>query len=164
MSTVTPTLVNHRYLFVREQAILIDVPCEAVFTYVVDVLRHPEWAANPLEIRHIAGPTSGVGATFASVAHKTGRVAGTFTGHLRVVEVTPPQRFVYDVVDTSGHYHWTIALHREANCTRLSQRMAKLSGPWLINLLQPRLIWPLIGRPQVRRGLANLKAHLERSV
>ncbi|HHP7234675.1 MAG TPA: SRPBCC family protein [Desulfobacterales bacterium] len=150
-------------LFAREVQIHIQAPCAEVFHYLADINRHSEWADNPLEIRHVSGPPGGVGATFESVARRTARVAGTFTGRIRIVAAEPPHRFAYEVEDNTGHYRWTMLVTPEGNGTRLTQRMAKLSGPWLINLFQPWLIWPLIGRPQVKGGLKRIKIGLERA-
>lgn len=150
-----------RELFSREMSVTINASPETIFPSIADIRRHPEWAANPLEIRHIAGPANGEEATFASVARRTARVAGTFTGQIRVLASEPPHLLRYEVRDTSGHYHWTITLAPEGSSTRLTQRMAKLSGPWIINVLQPGLIWPLIGAHQVRVGLERLKACAE---
>jgi hypothetical protein len=63
-----------------EISILINASAEDVFGYVSDVGRHPDWAANPLEIRHVAGPESGVGATFAATARRTVGFGGPFEG------------------------------------------------------------------------------------
>ena len=156
-----PSPTATRELFAREVSIVIAASREAIFDYVVDITRHPEWAANPLEIQHVAGPARGVGATFTSVAHRTARIAGTFTGRVRVLVAERPDLLRYEVIDTSGHYHWTITLATADAGTLLTQHMAKLDGPWLINVVQPSVIWPLVGSYQARVGLARLKARME---
>lgn len=148
-------------LFAYQLSVQIQAPPDLVFAYVSAIERHPEWAANPLTIQHVAGPTTGPGATFTSVAHRTARVAGTFTGRIRILDVEAPRRLVYRVEDTSGQYHWTFTLTPEAGGTHVVHRMGKLGGPWLINMVQPGLIWPLIGKHQVWVGLQNLKSRLE---
>jgi uncharacterized protein YndB with AHSA1/START domain len=163
MMPSTDIIGADKELFARDVQIHIQASCTEVFNYLVDIRRHCEWAANPLEIRHFSGPTAGVGATFESVARRTARVAGTFTGRIRIVAVEPPHRFAYEVEDNTGRYRWTMTITPEGNGTKLTQRMAKLSGPWLINLFQPWLIWPLIGRPQVKGGLDRIKICLERT-
>lgn len=145
----------------KEINIFISAAAEDVFGYVANVRRHPDWAANPLEIHHMAGPESGLGATFATTAHRTVGFAGTFQGRIRVLIEEPPRRFVYETEDTSGRYQWTFFIIPEGNRTRLTHRMEKLSGPWILRWLQPAVLWPLIGKKQVKRGLENIKVHLE---
>lgn len=161
MSTPDDEKSAVKELFAREVQIIIQAPPQEVYRYIADITRHREWAANPLEIRHVAGPAVGVGATFHSVARRTARVAGTFIGRIRIIEDDPPHCLVYETQDATGRYRWRITLTTEGGGTRLTQRMAKLSGPWYINLLQPAFIWPLIGRPQAQGGLEKLKARLE---
>lgn len=144
-----------------EISILINASAEEVFDYVANVRRHSDWAANPLEMRHVAGPDSGVGATFAATAHRTVGFAGTFRGQVRVLTEEPPRRFVYETEDPSGHYQWTFLVAPEEKGTRLTHRMEKLTGPLILRWLQPAVLWPLIGKRQVKRGLENIKAHFE---
>jgi uncharacterized protein YndB with AHSA1/START domain len=162
MPTSVHAAAEDRILFACELGIFIQVPCGEVFEYVADTTRHPEWAADPLEIRHVAGPTSVPGATFESVAERAARVAVTSRGRMRILEAEPPHRLVYEVEDTTGRYQWTTTVAPESDGTRLTQHVAKLSGPWYLNLIQPSVIWPMIGRAQVQGGLENIKARPER--
>ena len=151
-------------MLVRARNILVNAPAEDVFGYVADIRRHPDWAANPLQIHHVAGPESGVGATFTTNAHRTVGFAGTFQGRIRVLIEEPPRRFVYRTEDTSGRYQWTFLIAPQENGTRLTHRMEKLSGPWILRWLQPAVLWPLIGKKQVKRGLENIKAQFEQKI
>jgi uncharacterized protein YndB with AHSA1/START domain len=162
MSAPVAATPESRELFARELHIFIQAPCEVVFQYVADISRHSEWASNPLVIRHVAGPASGPGATFESEARPTARGLGTVTGRIRILEAEPPHRLVYEAQDNTGRYRWTMMLQADADGTRVTQRMAKHSGPWFINLIQPVVIWPLLGRPSVQRGLETIKDRLER--
>jgi uncharacterized protein YndB with AHSA1/START domain len=144
-----------------EKNLYIEASPEHVYRYATDIRRHAEWAFNPLEIVHVAGPDSGLGATFKSVARRTAGFVGTFRGLIKVVSDAPPYRFVYDVQDDSGSYRWTMLFEAEGSGTRIIHRFEKYAGPWVLWFLQPTLIWPMVGSKQVAGGLANLKAKLE---
>jgi hypothetical protein len=149
-------------MFNREMNIFVNVPADQVYELVSDIRRHPEWAFNPLEIRHIAGPEQGLGATFSSVAHRVAGIVETFQGQICVVIDEPPNQFAFETHDTSGRYRWTFIVTPEGNGSRLTQRMEKLSGPWILRYVQPAILWPLFGRSQVRGGLENIKTLLEK--
>ena len=93
-------------MFKREKTILINTSVDKVFSYVANISRHAEWAANTLEIRHTAGPESGEGATYESVIHSPAGIAGSFKGQIRVLHEESPHRFVYETFDTTGQYRW----------------------------------------------------------
>ena len=145
----------------KELSIHIDATPETVYRLVSDVIRHPEWSQNPLAIRHVEGPLEGPGATFSSRAGRVARFAGTFKGRIRVRSARPPEHFEYETHDDSGRYVWSFSIAREGNGCRLVHRVEKLSGPWILRVVQPPIIWPLIGSHQVRVGLQNIKRKAE---
>ncbi|HEU0294568.1 MAG TPA: hypothetical protein VFR47_17645 [Anaerolineales bacterium] len=83
-------------------------------------------------------------------------------GAIRVVIDEPPKQFAFETHDSSGRYRWTFTVTSKGNGSCLTQRMEKLSGPWIFRYLQPAIIWPLFGSRQVRGGLENIKALLEK--
>jgi len=156
------SLQERQNMFSREMSIFVNAPADQVYGLVSDIRRHPEWAFNPLELYHIAGPEQGVGATFSSVAHRVAGIVETFRGQIRVVIDEPPNQFAFETHDPSGRYRWMFTVMSEGNGSRLTQRMEKLSGPWILRYFQPAIIWPLFGSAQVRGGLENIKALLEK--
>ena len=59
-------------MFSREMSIFVNVPADQAYGLVSDLRRHPEWAFNPLKLRHIAGPDQGVGAVSLDVYRHAG--------------------------------------------------------------------------------------------
>ena len=148
-------------MFTREKTIFVNTSVDRAFGYVANISSHSEWAANPLKIQHRAGPESGKGATYESVIHHPAWIAGAFQGQIRVLHEEPPHRFVYETSDTTGQYLWSFLLSAEGKGCRLIQRMERISAPWIICLLQPVILWPLLGSRQVQAGLEHIKTKLE---
>jgi uncharacterized protein YndB with AHSA1/START domain len=143
-------------MFAKQIAISIPAAPEAVFAYVSDLTRHGEWANEPIEIRLESGDGRTPGSTFSSTAGVLGGVKAT----IRLVALDPPRRLVYDCDDMFGSYRWTLSVEPEGAGTRLTQRMERLSAPAWVRLVQPWLMWPVLGRRGVSRGLANIRARL----
>ncbi len=144
-------------MYYREVSIHIDAPAEKVFDYVTDVARHGEWAANELVIRRDPGPDHGPGARFTSQV----KLMGEITAHGVVIEEDRPERFIYEVEDSSGKWRWTMALQRQAQGTLLSHRFERIRAPLWVLLIQTWLLYPFVGRPAMQKGLANIKAQVE---
>lgn len=144
-------------MFRREKTIYIATAPEAVFQYVADIRRHGEWGAQAWDITLEPGPEYGPGTTFAAAAHI--EILGRSI--IRIEASEPPIRFVYDCLDFSGHYRWSMLLAPEGDGTRLRYQIERLQGPWWVRLSQPILLWPLGGRPYLQTGLVNIKAILE---
>jgi hypothetical protein len=126
----------------RERSILIAATREAVYDYVSDVMRHPDWAAQEMEMKHTGGPDAGAGAEFESSVHFMGHVAG----RIKVIEASRPERFVYQCQDTSGRYNWTFNIQQEGSGTRLTQSFDRLNAPFYVKVIQPALLYPLLGK------------------
>jgi hypothetical protein len=138
--------------FDRTVRTTIARPVEAVFDYISDIGRHGEWAGDKLTIR------AGGGGSYQSVVEIGVKVAAT----IRVEASDRPRQFSYVCDDTlSGLYRWTFGLEPVPAGTVLSHRVERLRGPLLVRMIQPWLMWPLLGRPHTRRGLANIKELLE---
>ena len=139
-------------MFVREKSILIDAPAEDIYDYVVDLNRHPEWAAQPMRMT-----AKGEGA-----AHSVVDFSGlAIQAEVRIVDMHRPSRLAYESSDFNGHYRWTFDLQQANHGTRVTHRVERLSGPLPVRLIQPWLMWPLLGGPGCVKGLANLKRRLE---
>ena len=144
----------------RERSVQINASPEVVYDYVSDILKHPEWAAQKMEMRHTGGPEKGVGAEFASMVHFMGNVPGK----LRVVSDERPRRFTFEARDSSGAYLWTFTLETKDGGTKLTHSFDRQSAPVYIKLIQPWLMYPLLGKGMFDKGLAHIKARCEAPV
>ena len=133
----------------------IDASPEVVFDYVSDVVRHPEWAHERLEIERTAGTGNEAGATFAYAVHFMGTTRGTLT----VSESVRPSRFVYECDDPSGLYRWTFEITAKGDGTHLTHRVEFLRESLKVRLTKAVMI-PLMGNRMVNAGLENIRQKL----
>jgi uncharacterized protein YndB with AHSA1/START domain len=135
--------------FAREVTTTVDGSPEAVFDYVSNVAKHGEWAGDKLTIEARAD------GTYRSLCDLGMMKA---TADIRVETKDRPNRFVYVCDDNlSGQYRWTFILQPAERGTRLTHRVERLRGPLLVRLIQPWLMWPLLGRPSTAKGLKNIQ-------
>ncbi|HEY8642299.1 MAG TPA: SRPBCC family protein [Candidatus Dormibacteraeota bacterium] len=138
--------------FVREVTVVVEAPPDAVFDYVSEVVRHGEWAGDKLTVT----------ATGAGTYHSVVDMGMKVPAEISVETSERPRRFGYVCDDSlSGKYRWTFALEPTGSGTRLTHQVERLRGPLLVRLIQPWVMWPLLGRPSTARGLNNIKKHLE---
>ena len=134
--------------FVREVTVMVEASPEAVFDYVSDLARHGEWAGDKLT----------VAATGHGTYHSVVDMGMKVPAEISVEASERPRSFGYVCDDKlSGKYRWTFMLKSVAGGTRLTHQVERLRGPLLVRLIQPWVMWPLLGRPSSVRGLNNIK-------
>lgn len=143
-------------MFSNEESVHINASPEAVYRYVTDLQRHPEWASNDM-VMTVDGDSVTVGTTFSTAV----KAFGTETTKGRVLEMAAPSRFVYECeTSTSGTWRWTMTLTPENGGTRLAHRGDGLKVPGWFKVMQP-LTFPFVGRKMATKGLQNIKARIE---
>jgi len=141
-------------MFIREESIHIEAPTEAVYDYLSDIRRHPEWAAQKLSMREIEG----------------GRLESIMTlwplkvrSVIHIETAERPRRFVYVSEDElSTPHRWRFDITPESGGSRVKFSMERMTNPLLVRIMQPALMWPIFGHPGMLNGLRNIKRTLER--
>lgn len=143
-------------MFSRQYTVDINAPIEQVYAYVTDLKRHPEWSNNRMEMK-VEGEPVAVGTTFETVVSAFGKESTKG----KVVEVTPPTKFVYECdTSSSGYWRWTMTLESIPSGTRLHHKSEGLRVPTWFKVMQP-LTFPFIGKKMMTNGLDNIKARVE---
>ena len=135
----------------------IDRTPDVVFDYLADVSKHAEWSPKPFRVE---GPTGTVkaGDTFTSV----GCIPGDKDHHneVTVTECNRPTRLVLDSKEKDDHFVNTFELEADGSGTRLIRTVDAPRPGFPLSVVFPILMATFI-RPDVNKGLRNLKAKLE---
>ncbi len=148
-----PTLTNtHR--------VVINALPEAVFTYVSDLTRHPEWSGGRLKVEAVSPGPVVVGSRYLS----HGDVAGQKDrpNELRVTQYQPSTRFVFVAQDPSfGEVSHEFTFKPQAGGTLMERTVTIIMSPVPAFVFRT-FIHPLVGKPMMDKALAALKTKLER--
>lgn len=151
MTTVVKSYVVHIY-----------APLEQVFWYVADLTKHSEWSGGRLKVEALTPGPAAVGSRYRSVGdlpNQKDRV-----NELRIVEVKPPDRFVFVAQDpTFGEVSHEFSFSPGDRGTRVERAVVTTMSP-VMAFASRLLIEPLVGKPMMDRAMTNLKKEMERRV
>jgi|SwirhisoilCB2_FD_contig_51_13848045_length_506_multi_2_in_0_out_0_1 uncharacterized protein YndB with AHSA1/START domain len=144
---------------VNSMSVSINKSPAEVFAYLSDVSKHAEWSPKPYRVEGTSGPVQ-TGDTFASV----GTIPGdkNHRNEVTVTECSPPNRLVLDSAEKGQHFINTFELTPEGAGTLLTRSMDTPKPPFPLSLVFPLILSAVI-KPDVQKGLNNLKANLEKS-
>jgi uncharacterized protein YndB with AHSA1/START domain len=135
----------------------IERPPEVVFDYIADVSKHAEWSPKPF---HVEGSTRrvDVGDTFTSV----GTIPGdkNHRNEVTVTECSSPRRLVLDALEKDEHFINSFDLEAHGSGTQLTRTLDAPRPSFPLSVVFP-LIKSVFIKPDVQKGLRNLKARLE---
>jgi uncharacterized protein YndB with AHSA1/START domain len=136
---------------------VIDRTPDVVFDYLTDVGRHAEWSPKPFRVEGEPGHVQ-AGDTFSSV----GCIPGdkNHRNEVTVTECASPRRLVFDSEEKDEHFINTFELEAEGSGTRVTRTMDAPQPGFPLSAVLPLIMATLV-RPDVRKGLRNLKARLE---
>lgn len=139
--------------------VTIDRPPAEVFAYLSDVSKHAEWSPKPFRVEGSSGPVS-AGDTFTTY----GVIPGdkNHRNEVTVTECTAPTRLVLDAVEKDQHFINTFDLQPQGSGTLVTRSMDAPKPGFPLSLVFPLIMAALV-RPDVQKGLNNLKANLERT-
>jgi uncharacterized protein YndB with AHSA1/START domain len=131
-------------------------PPEAVFAYITDPARFPEWQDDVVGVRVEGGGPPGVGARFVTT-RRIGRVESTTTQE--ITEVTPPRRWAARGVDGPFRPNAEVTVEPLGDGTRSRVRVAlSFEGSGIGRLLP----LDVIGRMAARRAPGSYRNLTER--
>ncbi|MDQ1700193.1 MAG: Polyketide cyclase / dehydrase and lipid transport [Frankiaceae bacterium] len=137
----------------------IDRTPDVVFDYLADVSKHAEWSPKPFRVERGSGPVK-VGDTLTTV----GTIPGdkNHRNEVTVTECSRPHRLVLDAKEKDDHFVNTWELEADGTGTRLTRIVDAPKPSFPLPLVFP-LIMSFLVRPDVNKGLRNLKNKLEQS-
>lgn len=139
--------------------ITIERTPEVVFDYLADVSKHTEWSPKPFRVEGAGGPVK-TGDTLSTV----GTIPGDkdHRNDVTVTECSPPHRLVLDSKEKDERFINTFELEADGAGTRLIRTVDAPKPSFPVSLVFP-LIMAFLVRPDVNKGLKNLKNKLEQS-
>jgi uncharacterized protein YndB with AHSA1/START domain len=144
----------------RSHRILVHAPLQAVFEYVSDLTRHPEWSDGELTIEEVtSGPVS-VGKEYRSRGEAA--IQKDRPNTVRVSQYEPPRVFGFVANDPDAGDVSHVFTFKEQDDSVLVERTMSLSLHPILAILFRLFVYPLIGSPSMEKALAKLKKKLER--
>ena len=140
-------------------SVTANVPVDVAYAYVADLLRHPEWSPDSMEMTaQQPGPIT-AGSRFTAVGHLVGKPNPS---EVEVVAVEPGKRFAFQATYSNSVWMNEFLFTPVVGGTQIDRRMTVLQGPLLLKLIFP-IINPLIIRPGHAKSLGMLRDKLEKS-
>lgn len=141
--------------------IVIAAPPDAVWPWIGDLAKHSEWSPKPYRVELLSGSTNEVGSTYRSV----GWVPPSDSNHANDVTITEsnaPTRFALTATDSNGTFSNTYDLKAVDGGTEVTYQLTfpQLKGPAAV--MAP-LLFPLVGKADIRKRMALLKRVVEQS-
>jgi len=137
----------------------INRPPDVVFDYIADVSKHSEWSPKPFRAEGTSGPVK-TGDTFSSV----GTIPGdkNHRNEVTVTECSPPRRLVLDSLEKDEHFINTFELAADGAGTRVTRIVDAPKPGFPLSVVFPLIMAGFV-RPDVNKGLSNLKGILEKN-
>ncbi len=144
---------------VNTYRVVINARPEAVFAYVSDLTRHPEWSGGRLRVEAISSGPIAVGSQYRSYGDLPGQK--NRRNELRVTEYQRPTRFAFVAKDpTFGDVLHEFTLKSQEGGTLMERTVTTTMSPGMA-FMSRILIHPMIGKPMMNKALAALKTKLE---
>jgi len=138
-----------------EQFTTVSAPPEKAFDYLADIARHTEWGSHITSAEKASDAPLAAGSTFTTV----GKLFGIHRAEVKIAELVPNQKIVYESQDDSGHFRHEFTLNPGDGGTTLTKSVEalKITGP--LKLFSPLL--PLLSRRNMATDLKKIKERLE---
>jgi uncharacterized protein YndB with AHSA1/START domain len=129
-----------------ERQTTVNATNATVFSYLMDVSNHAQWAAHQLEVQPKSQGPVQVGSAFDTVGHQFGEQPGMVT----ITELVPNERIIYESEGKPGHFrHGFIIKDNGDGTVMLTKTMEVLK----VNPLPFKIMMPIVTTFIVPRGL-----------
>ncbi len=144
---------------IRSHEILVHAPLQAVFDYVSDLTRHPEWSGGQLKIEALTPGPVAVGKEYVSRGEVA--VQKERPNTVRITKYESPHTFAFVSHDPDfGEVPHVFTFTQQDGGVLVQRTMTVTLDP-LKAFLFRSLVYPFIGRPSMDKAMARLKARLE---
>lgn len=139
--------------------VTIDAPPEAVWSWVADMSTHPQWSPKPYTMEWISGEPNQVGSRYRSVGVIPGDKDHQNEGEILTAD--KPTRFAFRADDNGGAFSNDFELQAVGEgSTEVTHSLQFPQMKGMAAVLLP-ILFPLTGKPQIRKRMQMLKAKVE---
>ena len=138
--------------------ITIDAPPEKVWPWIADVTKHGEYSPKPFSAELQSGEVGKVGSRYKSV----GAIPGdkNHGNEVEIVEAVPNERLVLRSDDELGAFSNVYVLRPSGSGTEVVWTLTFPPLKLPMSMVVP-ILFPLVGKKDMRKRLALLKAKVE---
>ncbi len=140
---------------VFQQSVTVNVDPQEAYNYLSDISKHGEWAAHSLAVEKTSDAPNTVGSTFETVGH----MMGTHKAQVKITELVPNQKIVYEAEDDTGRFRHQFLFQAAEGRTQITKTAEGLSTSLLLKLMTPLL--PIMIPRGLSADLTKIKARLE---
>ena len=116
-----------------ERSTTVNCTPDKAFAYVSDIAKHADWSTHGLEVEKTSEGPVAVGSTYAT----TGHLMGTHKAEVRIVDLVPNEKVVYECSDDTGQFRHYISVAPENGATRLTKGVEPIKTNTLLTILGP---------------------------
>jgi len=138
--------------------VVIERKPEEVFAYLTDFGRHAEWSPKAYKVESVTDGPIGVGSKFHSVGWLPND--SKHENEVEVTEYQPSSRFGFNAYDRGETFKNQFVLTPQEGGTRVDRIMDMPNPKGFVGIIFP-LIFPLIVKPAIQKGMNQLKQRLE---
>ncbi len=139
-----------------QKSLVVNCTPEQAFAIVSDVARHPEWATTKLEVEKTSEGEIAVGSTFRT----TGYQFGKHEGEVRIVELIPNEKVVYEPNDDVVRNRHSFLLAPTDGGTLVTKSLQVLESKGLFFKIATPFLGIIVPRG-LGADLKNISAQLE---
>ncbi len=139
-----------------QKSLVVNCTPEQAFAIVSDVARHPEWATTKLEVEKTSEGEIAVGSTFRT----TGYQFGKHEGEVRIVELIPNEKVVYESNDDVVRNRHSFLLAPTDGGTLVTKSLQVLESKGLFFKMATPILGIIVPRG-LGADLKNISAQLE---
>jgi len=139
----------------RVSEVFVHAPLQAVFDYVSDLTKHPEWSGGELKIEEASPDPIAVGKEYLSKGEIP--MQKERSNRLKVTEYEPPLKFGFAAQDANfGLVHHLFTFAEQDGGVHIERTVTMSLNP-VMAFIFSFIIYPFIGKPMMDKAFAALE-------
>jgi uncharacterized protein YndB with AHSA1/START domain len=139
-------------------SVTIQSPPETVWPWIAHLDKHTEWSPKPYRVELVSGEPNTVGSKYRSIGWVPGDK--NHVNDVEITEVVTNSRFALRAHEEMGIFENTYDLRSTGGNTEVTFRIVFPPMKGMSALLVP-VLFPLVGKAEIRKRMGLLKAKVE---